>query len=343
MVYPAVTLIILNYNGLKDTKKCIKSVLSSHYPRLTIIVVDNGSKRNEALLLQKAFQREDIQFIRNKKNYGFTDGNNRILANVKTKYVVLLNNDVEVTPNWLKPLIVEMEKNKKIAVAQPKILWAKKKRYFDYAGACGGYIDMFGYPFTRGRIFNTIERDNGQYDEMTDIFWASGAAMVVRSSIFKKIGYFDTRFFNYMEEIDLCFRINKAGYRIVCIPKTHVYHKGAATSSKNELRKRFWEHRNNLLMITKNFAIIRLLFILPARFFLDYASFAYYLFNRRPDYAAAVLLSHLSYLHLVPQVLLDRLTSSPRQKKVELRYIFQQSIVMSYFIFRKRTYATLFR
>lgn len=224
MQLPPVTIVVLNYNGIADTRKCIRSLLKISYPNFSITVVDNGSTMNEAKLLSRQFRDRRIEIVRFPKNFGFTEGNNKILRSVKTKYVVLVNNDVTVTPDFLEPLIVAMEQSKKIALAQPKILWTKNKKYFDYSGACGGYLDTLGYPFTRGRVFNTLEKDTGQYNTIVDIFWASGAAMVVRTSIFKKIGYFDSVFFNYMEEIDLCFRINKAGYRIVCIPDTYVYH-----------------------------------------------------------------------------------------------------------------------
>lgn len=342
MVYPSISVVILNFNGFRDTKKCITSVLQSQYKNLKIIVVDNGSVRNEAELLKNIFTDKRIRFIRFDKNYGFTGGNNRILKTIREKYVVLLNNDVTVTPRWLQPIIKVLENNKQIAVAQPKILWARKKTHFDYAGACGGYIDTFGYPFTKGRIFSTQEKDTGQYDTISDVFWASGAAMVIRTSVFKKIGYFDTQFFNYMEEIDLCYRINKAGFRIVCIPKTIVYHKGAATSSKNELKKRFWEHRNNLLMITKNFSFRRLLLVLPIRFILEYVSILYYLINRRGDYASAVVLSQLSYFSMAPRILISRLTKRNKKKSRGEQYIFNNSIIFQYFIRRKLTYAKLY-
>lgn len=341
MQLPHVTIIVLNYNGISDTRKCVRSLLRISYPYYSIVVIDNGSKENEAKLLSKSFTDPRVEVIRSAKNLGFTEGNNRILRTVKAPYVVLINNDVIVTPSFLEPIIRAMESDKTIAVSQPKILWARNKKYFDYAGACGGYLDAFGYPFTRGRVFNSLEQDKGQYNEVSDIFWASGAAMIIRTTVFKKIGYFDTRFFNYMEEIDLCFRINKAGHRIVCIPTTHVFHKGAATSSKNELKKRYWEHRNNLLMITKNFEFVRLLYTLPIRFVLEYLSIVYYLANKRTDYAAAVILSQLSYFHMAPGILFERLTKHKKKQYTVGNRMFGKSIVLHYFLLKRRTFAAL--
>lgn len=344
MSLPEVSIIVLNYNGLSDTKHCIQSLLFTTYPNVKIYVVDNGSRKNELQQLKKIFRNRRIVYVRNDTNLGYTGGNNAALSHIRSKYVAFVNNDVAVTQDWLLPLVTYMEEHQKVAVAQPKILWMRKKTHFDYAGASGGYLDMLGYPFTRGRVFNTLEKDRGQYNDVRDVFWASGAAMVIRKSVFKKVGMFDTRFFNYMEEIDLCFRINKAGYRIVCVPKASVYHKGASTSSKNELQKRFWEHRNNLLMITKNLSLQKLLYVLPIRVLLEYVSIIYYLSHKRLDYALAVLLSQLSYIHLAPGILIERLTI--RQHRVK-RYnaearMLQKSIVLSYFILKKRTFSALY-
>lgn len=339
MQHPEVSIIVLSYNGLFDTRRCLRSILSMTYPNLSIYIVDNGSRKDEKTLLKKEFSDPRIRYVQHAENLGYTGGNNEVIKKARGKYIAFINNDVIVTECWLEDLVNYMESHPKVAVTQPKILWQRNKAYFDYAGACGGYIDMYGYPFTRGRIFNTLEKDKGQYDEPTDIFWASGAAMVVRRNIFKKVGVFDTRFFNYMEEIDLCYRINRAGYRIVCLPQVQVYHKGASTSSKNELKKRFWEHRNNMLMITKNFSPFRLMYILPIRFVLEYLSIFYYLSHKRADYAAAVLLSQLSYFHMAPGILFSRL-SGPRRKRYNAeRKMFGKSIVFTYFFLRKQTFS----
>lgn len=333
---PAVSVIILNHNGIKDTIKCLKSLLKTNYKNIKVIVVDNGSEENETEKLKKIFKSKKIKYVRSPKNLGFCGGNNMMLKTVKTKYVALLNNDTEVTSNWLNPLVKLMEEDRKIAVTQPKILWLKNKKYFDYSGACGGFIDIFGYPFTRGRIFDTQEIDRGQYDNITDIFWASGAAMMIRTKVLNEVGFFDELFFNYMEEIDLCFRINRAGHRIVSNPKSVIYHKVASTASRNSLRKRYWEHRNNLLLILKNYPAKKLIFIFPARIILEYISVFYYLYMKRIDYAAAVIKGQIALMYLLPKMIHAK-RKLIYDKKVK-NLTFHKSILLSYFIFKKRKY-----
>jgi len=341
MAYPKVTIIILNFNGLKDTELCLKSLLKTKYQNFKAIVVDNGSEKNEAEILLKKFKNKKFIFIRLNRNYGFTGGNNKIFPKIKDKYIVLLNNDVEVTPNWLSILVKTMEKDGRIAVAQPKILWYKKKEYFDYAGGCGGFIDLFGYPFTRGRIFETLEKDNGQYDKMCNIFWASGAAMIIRKKTLDKIGYFNEIFFNYMEEIDLSYRIHRTGYKIVCQPKSVVYHKVASTASRNMTKKRFWEHRNNLLFISINYPLSTLLYVLPLRIILEYISFFYYLYDKKPDFALAIIQSQLSLIKNMPYIFANRFYYKNKNNSKLNNLIFSGSIVFSYFILKRRVFSSL--
>jgi GT2 family glycosyltransferase len=339
---PTVSIVILNYNGLEDTKKCLRSILKTTYRNFRIFIVDNGSNKNEADKLKKIFSQDLFTFVRFSKNLGFTGGNNKILQKIKTKYVVLLNNDVEVTPRWLYYLIKLMEKNEMIAVAQPKILWSKNKKYFDYAGACGGFIDIFGYPFTRGRIFNTQEIDNGQYDSQCDIFWASGACTIIRNKALRKTGLLDESFFNYMEEIDLCFRMQKAGYRVVCEPRSVVYHKVASTASRNALKKRYWEHKNNILLIVKNYPLKLLMLILPFRLILENISIAYYIFRKEWVYAIAVLIAQLQLLYLIPTTLWKRYSKKKWKSQKSVNGLLSaRSIVYAYFIQKKRKFSQL--
>lgn len=340
MNYPKITIIILNYNGIEDTTNCLSYLLKTKYPHFKIIVVDNGSLHNEAALLSKKFKSKKIQFIRNEKNYGFSQGNNKVLQDVHTKYVVLLNNDTQTPPNWLNPLVEIMEKNTKVAAVQPKILWLTDTRYFDYAGAAGGFIDFLGYPFTRGRIFKTIEKDKGQYNTVLDIFWSSGAAMMIRRKVLDEVGFFDKTFFNYMEEIDLCYRFLKAGYRVICQPKSYVYHKVASTASKNPIKKRYWEHRNNLLFVLKNFPLKDLIFIFPIRIVMEYASIIYYLFINSPKYIVSILLSQLSLLFYGPKVIISRIIAPPFNNK-EMKTIYRRSIVFSYFLLKQKYFSQL--
>lgn len=341
MKFPQVTIVILNFNGIKDSRKCLKSLLKTKYPNLKILVVDNGSSINEAEILKKEFVNKRIRFIRLSKNLGFSGGNNRVISKIKSKYIALLNNDTIVSPTWLSPLIEIMEKDKLIAVAQPKILWAKNKKYFDYAGACGGFIDVFGHVFTKGRIFNTIERDKRQYNFISDIFWASGAAMVIKKNIFNKVGYFDERFFNYMEEIDLCYRIQQIGYKIVYQPNSYIYHQVASTAAKKVFKKRFWEHRNNLLLMLKNYPFFKLIVFFPIRILFEYMSIAYYLYIKRFDYALAVILSQFSLLYLSPLILYQRLYAKQKENKSMKKLIYQKSIVVSYFFLNKKKFSDL--
>ncbi len=342
MNYPQVAIIILNFNGLQDTRKCLKTLLKTSYKNYIVTVVDNGSRENEAIILAKEFKSKKITFRRFEKNYGFTGGNNKIFPLLKQKYVVLLNNDVEVPRNWLTPLVNILEKHRKIAIAQPKILWQRNREYFDYAGACGGFIDILGYPFTKGRIFNALEKDMGQYDSLSDIFWASGAAVIMRRSVLETVGYFDKSFFNYMEEIDLCFRVRRKGFRIVCEPKSFVYHKVGGTASRNELKKRFWEHRNNLLLMLKNYPLELLIFILPLRIILEYASIIYYLFIDRYDYIAAVILSQGAFYFMGIPILIERIKNKDKGIKTLDTLVYPRSIVISYFLFGKKTFSAIF-
>ncbi len=339
--FPKVTIIVLNFNGLEDTAKCLKSLTQTKYSNFEIIVGDNGSDKNEAEILSKKFTDKKINFVRFPKNLGFCGGNNTILKTIKDEYVVLLNNDVIVPPAWLLPLIKTMEENSSVAVVQPKILWAKNKQYFDYSGACGGFIDIFGYPFTRGRIFDTIEKDKGQYDSCVDIFWASGAAMMIRRDVLDKVGYFDERFFNYMEEIDLCFRIHQLGLRVVCQPKSYVYHKVASTASRNMMLKRYWEHRNNLLLILKNYPMRTLIFILPLRILLEYISLLYYLYIRRFDYALALIKSQISLFFIAPLLLSKRILTNNHNSQRVISLMYKRSVVLAYFFFKKRKFSSL--
>ncbi len=342
MNYPQVAIIILNFNGLQDTRKCLKTLLKTSYKNFIVTVVDNGSRENEAKILAKEFRSKKIIFRRFENNYGFTGGNNKIFPLLKQKYIVLLNNDVEVPVNWLTPLVDVLEKHRKVAIVQPKILWQRNKKYFDYAGACGGFIDILGYPFTKGRIFNALEKDMGQYDSISDIFWASGAAVMMRKSILDTVGYFDKSFFNYMEEIDLCFRVRRKGFRIVCEPKSYVYHKVGGTSSRNELKKRFWEHRNNLLLIVKNYPLRHLIYILPIRIVLEYLSILYYLSINRFDYVTAVLFSQGAFYFMGTPILIDRIKHKNKERITLDSLIYPRSIVLSYFFFGKKTFSSIF-
>jgi len=335
-----VSIIILNYNGLKDTVSCLESVLKSTYKRFKVYVVDNGSNIDEASILKKTVKSKKCVFIRFKKNYGFTGGNNRVMRKLKSKYILLLNNDTVVRKNWLSILVQTAESDPHIAVVQPKILWDKNRAYFDYAGAAGGFIDIFGYPFTRGRIFNYLEADRKQYDGQMDIFWASGAAMLLRTQTVREIGYLNEEYFNYMEEIDFCYRVHTRGYRIVCSPKSVVFHKVASTASKMHSKKRYWEHRNNLLFMLNNFPHKDLVVLFPLRILMDYLSFCYYLLSGRFSYCLALLKAHWYILsHFRRSVQKKRNYYSLMHAD---RGVYHGSVVLSHFLLGRKKFSELF-
>lgn len=241
--------VILNYNGAGMLRRFLPSVIK-YSPEASIYVADNGSSDESCDVVRNEFPAVKLMVLDH--NYGFAEGYNRALAQVDEEYAVLLNSDVEVTRGWLSPMTQFLDSNPEVAACQPKLLSFKQKDFFEYAGAAGGFIDKWGYTFCRGRIFNTVERDSGQYDNTTDVFWATGAALMIRNEVYKNNGGLDGRFFAHMEEIDLCWRLRSRGYRIACVPQSHVYHVGGATLKKENPQKTYLNFRNNLLMIYKN-------------------------------------------------------------------------------------------
>lgn len=241
--------VILNYNGAGMLRRFLPSVIE-YSPEASIYVADNGSSDESCDVIHNEFPAVKLMVLDH--NYGFAEGYNRALAQVDEEYAVLLNSDVEVTRGWLSPMTQFLDSNPEVAACQPKLLSFKQKDFFEYAGAAGGFIDKWGYTFCRGRIFNTVERDSGQYDDTTDVFWATGAALMIRNEVYKNNGGLDGRFFAHMEEIDLCWRLRSRGYRIACVPQSHVYHVGGATLKKENPQKTYLNFRNNLLMIYKN-------------------------------------------------------------------------------------------
>lgn len=241
--------VILNYNGAGMLRRFLPSVIK-YSPEASIYVADNGSSDESCDVVRNEFPAVKLMVLDH--NYGFAEGYNRALAQVDEEYAVLLNSDVEVTRGWLSPMTQFLDSNPEVAACQPKLLSFKQKDFLEYAGAAGGFIDKWGYTFCRGRIFNTVERDSGQYDDTTDVFWATGAALMIRNEVYKNNGGLDGRFFAHMEEIDLCWRLRSRGYRIACVPQSHVYHVGGATLKKENPQKTYLNFRNNLLMIYKN-------------------------------------------------------------------------------------------
>ncbi|MCB0509691.1 MAG: glycosyltransferase family 2 protein, partial [Bacteroidetes bacterium] len=247
-----VAIVILNWNGKHWLEKFLASVLTYSDPSFCdVIVADNASTDNSLEFLKENFP--DVQTIVFEKNHGFTGGYNRALKSLEHEYFVLLNSDIEVSKNWIEPIIRLMDGDKLIAACQPKILDYNKRDYFEYAGASGGYIDFLGYPFCRGRIFDALEKDEGQYDDAKRVFWASGACLFVRSEVYKKLGGLDEYFFAHMEEIDLCWRMQNEGYHVWVEPLSKVYHVGGGTLQSDSPKKTYLNFRNNLFLILKNY------------------------------------------------------------------------------------------
>lgn len=263
-----VSVVILNWNGEQMLRQFLPTVVScSAGEEVEVCVADNASTDASVQWLRNEFPA--VRLIVLDRNYGFAEGYNRALEQVDAEYVVLLNSDVEVTPRWLEPLVAFMDAHPEVAACQPKLLNQRKKSFFEYAGAAGGYLDKYGYPFCRGRIFDAVEEDSGQYDTSVPVFWVSGAAMFIRLKDYREVGGLDNRFFAHMEEIDLCWRLKSRGKELMYIPQSRVYHVGGATLSKDNPRKTFLNFRNNLLMLYKNLPEAELASVMCIRGWLD--------------------------------------------------------------------------
>jgi GT2 family glycosyltransferase len=293
MESPSVAVVILNWNGKDLLEKFLPGVVNSVYSNLEIIVGDNASTDGSIAFLATNYP--TIRIIRNDQNYGFAEGYRKILDQVTATYYVLLNSDVEVPANWIQPVISLMESDLSIAAAQPKILWQKNKASFEYAGAAGGYLDMHGYPFCRGRIFDTVELDSGQYNDTREIFWASGAALFIRSDKWREVGGLDPDFFAHMEEIDLCWRLKNLGYKVMYCPDAEVYHVGGGTLNSNNPYKTYLNFRNNLIILQKNLPIGDAYFRIFIRFFMDFIAWIHFIVEGKVDFAMAITKAHIYF------------------------------------------------
>lgn len=294
MPQPSVAIVILNWNGRKFLEQFLPAVMASVYGNKRVIVADNASTDDSLSFLQQHYP--GIEIIVNNSNEGFAKGYNTALKQVQSDYYVLLNSDVEVDAHWIGPVIALMEEDRSIAACQPKLLAYHDKKMFEYAGAGGGWIDSLGYPFMRGRIFDICEEDKGQYDTVQPCFWASGAALFVRSAVYHEMGGLDEYFFAHQEEIDLCWRIQLAGYKVYVQPQSVVYHVGGGTLPKGSSRKVYLNFRNNLIMLFKNYSWPQRLVKLPVRLALDAVSAWKELLAGEHHYFTAVLKAHLHFL-----------------------------------------------
>lgn len=284
--YPHIAIAILNYNGRTLLETYLPSVMAATYPNKSVWVIDNCSTDDSAAWLIQHYP--SVKLVQNNENGGFAKGYNDGLRHIEADYYLLLNSDVEVTPGFIEPVIEAMEANKRIAFAQPKLHWLRKPGYFEYSGAAGGLMDTLGYPFCRGRLFDQLETDNGQYNDSPFVFWASGACMFARATAFRQLGGFYEYFFMHSEEIDLCWRAQNEGYKILACGKSTVKHLGAASLQKESPKKTLFNFRNNLVMLARNMPAGRLAWVLLVRFGLDTLAAFTFLLKKETGSAVAV-------------------------------------------------------
>ena len=325
-----VAIVILNWNGQKMLAKFLPNVIEYSRQDAEIWVADNSSSDGSMHLLETQFPQ--VKTIVLEQNFGFAEGYNRALRQIEADYYVLLNSDVEVSHHWLTPLIEFMDSHPQVAACQPKLLAEYDKDSFEYAGACGGFLDKYGYPFCRGRIFGTVERDNGQYDYQQEILWATGACMMIRSADYWKAGGLDGRFFAHNEEIDLCWRLRLMGRKIYCIPESEVYHVGGGTLPKSNPMKTFLNFRNNLTMLYKNLSDRELSHVMRARWFLDYlAAFEMLLLQRNWGDFKAVFKARKAFKEWCSSFDEERKRIQAQRVEEEIPQIFQTSILWQYY------------
>ena len=325
--------VILNWNGRHMMEKFLPSVIANTTGDAEVIIADNGSTDDSIEFLHSHY----LRIIQLDQNYGFAEGYNRALAQVEADYYVLLNDDVEVTPHWIEPVIAQMQQNPQTAICQPKLLMYDRRDTFEYAGAAGGFIDSYGYPFCRGRLFDVVEQDHGQYDDPREIFWASGAAMFVRADVWHQLGGLDGDFFAHMEEIDFCWRAKNKGYRVEYCPQSVIYHVGGGTLPKSNPRKTYLNFRNNLSMLYKNLPDGRLNRVLLLRLVLDYVAALKFLLERKPKEFQAVFQAHRDYRRRKPGLRLKREALRPRQ----VSCIYRGHLLLDFYLRGKKHFSTL--
>lgn len=335
-----VAVVILNWNGRKMLERFLPNVVSySECADVAVYVADNGSTDDSVALLEQKFP--SVQRILLPENYGFAEGYNKALVQIEATYYVLLNSDVEVTDGWLQPLVSYMDSHPQTAACQPKLLDWNRKEMFEYAGGSGGYIDRYGYPYCRGRIFGTLEKDCGQYEDVASVFWASGAALFIRSADYKNAGGLDGRFFAHMEEIDLCWRLRSMGRKIVCVPQSVVYHVGGGTLKRESPRKTFLNFRNNLLMLYKNLPDEELGSVLRIRRWLDYLAALFFLLKGHLSNAREVIKARRAFLRECVDYRSERQRNLQRTVLPSIPERYPISILKAYYLKRQCFFSQL--
>lgn len=327
-------IVILNWNGEKLLEQFLPSVIEHSSELASIYVADNASSDDSIQFVKHHFP--SVEIIENKENGGYAKGYNDALNQVDADLYCLMNSDVEVSKNWLNPVLEIFKNDRNTAVIQPKLLDFKDKTKFEYAGAAGGFLDFFGYPYCRGRVFNALETDENQYNTVDDIFWASGACLFIRSSVFHELKGFDEDYFAHQEEIDLCWRVQNSGYSIKYVPESEVYHVGGATLSNSNPRKTFLNFRNSLLNIVKNISIDKLFLVVLSRLILDGIAGIKFFFDLKPRHTFAVLRAHFSFYWYLPKFLKKRKGLSQK-----IMYYKHGSIVFQYFMLGRKKFDQL--
>lgn len=342
-----IDIIVLSYRSFENVKNCLDSVLRSSYKGIKIYLVDNNSGEAVVTKIKQNYSNQPrIIIIENKKNLGFAEGNNVALRQTKGKYIVILNNDTIVDPDWLQPMVDMMETDETIGACQPKILDMRDHSKFEYGGAAGGFIDTYGYPFLRGRIFDTIETDNGQYDDNAELDWCSGTAFMVRNSILREAGLFDPIFFMYAEENDLCWRIKKCGYKIVFVYNSVIYHTGMGSIKTKPLFKLHLNYRNCIILLLKNLTFPELIARLPVRILLDFINAIFFLVNRPSQLRfISILWAYFEIFLLIPEIAWSRNKTQSLyklHKNVQVGYPrYDISVIYQYFVLKRRKFDQL--
>jgi hypothetical protein len=339
---PAVDIVILNHNGQKFLDECIQSVKQSSYKILHLYVVDNASTQDDVKYLQTNYP--EVEIIQNPNNNGYCAAYNLAFEACPSKYMVCLNNDVTVASDWIESMVDLAESDDNIAAIQPKLLSYFDGTKFEYAGASGGKMDIYGFPFLRGRLFDSIESDKQQYDDTTQIFWASGAAMFIRKSALKVSGLLDETIVHHMDEIDLCWRLRMSGFKIYVQPKSVINHIGGATIQSKSFKKIYWNHRNSLYIMFKNYELRQVLSLTPVHIFLDYVAVAYAICSFNYKMAGGILAAHVWLITNMFLIMRKRReTQSIRVVGDEavLPFMYKGSVVFEYFFKRNKTYSSL--
>ena len=335
-----VAIVILNWNGSKMLSTYLPSVLQYSQDEATVYVADNASTDDSQEMLKEMFP--TVRLIALDKNWGFAEGYNQALRQIEAEYYLLLNSDIEVSPNWLTPMIELLDSHPDVAACQPKLLSIHDRQAFEYAGASGGFIDRLGYPFCRGRVFETVEKDEGQYDDLTDVHWATGAALMIRSKDYWAVDGLDGRFFAHNEEIDLCWRLRIRGRRIACVPKSYVYHVGGGTLPKGNPMKTFLNFRNNLTMLYKCLPEAELNAVMRWRWWLDYlAAWETLILNRNLGDFKAIYRARRAFKRWRKDFEADRraIQASRIAKEIPERKMF--SLLWQYYVKGRKTFSTL--